>query len=203
MSVQSIGPQDLARRCTQGCPIDLIDVRTPLEFLEVHAAAARNVPLDQLEPDAVLRCRQAAADDPLYVICRSGARGQQACQKFLAMGFSNVVNVEGGTMAWEKCGLPVHRGKKTISLQRQVQITAGSMALVGSLLGWFVHPAFIAIPAAVGLGLLFTGLTDNCMMGLLLARLPWNRGDSSGVGCVQCASRDAAGKTDGSAVSAA
>ena len=192
MSVQTITPQELAKRCTQGCPIDLIDVRTPLEFREVHAASAHNVPLDQLDPDTVLQCRRGAASDPLYVICRSGSRGQQACQKFLAAGFVNVANVAGGTMAWEQSGLPVHRGKKVISLQRQVQITAGSLALIGSVLGWFLHPAFMAIPAAVGLGLIFTGVTDNCMMGLALARMPWNRGDSASDGCAKCESRDTA-----------
>jgi len=191
MSVRTISPQELATRCTAGCPIDLIDVRTPVEFREVHAAVARNIPLDQLEPDAVLRCRQGAADDPLYVICRSGARGQQACQKFLAAGVANVVNVEGGTLAWEQCGLPVHRGKKTISLQRQVQITAGSLVLLGCVLGWLVHPAFIVLSAFVGLGLIFTGVTDNCMMGLALGRLPWNRAAAGG-GCAKCESRDLA-----------
>ena len=137
MNVQTITPQDLAKRCTQGCPIDLIDVRTPLEYREVHAASARTSRWTNWIPTPCCSAAQGAAHDPLYVICRSGSRGQQACQKFLAAGILNVVNVEGGTMAWERSGLPVHRGKRTISLQRQVQITAGSLVLIGSVLGWF------------------------------------------------------------------
>lgn len=183
MSVRTIAPRELAALCQDGKPRDLIDVRTPLEFGEVHAVPARNVPLDQLHPDAVLRDRTGAADEPLYVICRSGARGQQACQKFLQAGFAQVVNVEGGTLAWEQSGLPVVRGKKAISLQRQVQIIAGSLILLGSALGWLAHPAFIALPAAVGAGLLLTGVTDNCLMGLMLAKMPWNRGGAANSSC--------------------
>jgi hypothetical protein len=84
------------------------------------------------------------------------------------------VNVEGGTRAWVACGLPVTRGKKAVSLERQVRITAGALVLLGVGLG-FVHPAFFGIAAFVGGGLLFSGLTDTCGMGLLLAQMPWNR----------------------------
>ena len=86
-----------------------------------------------------------------------------------------VVNVEGGTAAWEAAGLPVVRGKKTISLERQVRIAAGVLVLVGSALGYFVHPYFIGVAAFVGAGLTFAGVTDTCGMGMLLARMPWNQ----------------------------
>ena len=192
MNVRTITPQELAASLTNECHIDLIDVRTPLEFREMHAGRAHNVPLDQLDPESVLRCRGGAPDDPLYLICRSGSRGQQACEKFLQAGFLHAVNVEGGTLAWAKSGLPVHRGKAAISLQRQVQITAGSLVILGAVLGWLVHPAFVALSAAVGLGLVLTGVTDNCMMGLLLARMPWNRIQAGASRCEACESRDAA-----------
>ena len=71
--------------------------------------------------------------------------------------------------------MPVTRGTtKVISLERQVRIAAGSFVLTGVLLAIFVHPYFIAIPAFVGTGLIFAGITDWCGMGLLLAKLPWN-----------------------------
>ena len=88
--------------------------------------------------------------------------------------FSNVVNVEGGTLAWEKAGLPVVPGKKAISLERQVRIAAGLLVLLGTAFGWFVHPAFLGLSAFVGAGLVFAGVTDTCGMGMLLARMPWN-----------------------------
>jgi len=58
---------------------------------------------------------------------------------------------------------------------RQVQIVAGSLALTGALLAWLVSPWFIALSGFVGAGLLFAGITDTCMMALLLAKLPYNR----------------------------
>ena len=87
--------------------------------------------------------RNGTKDDPLYVICRSGGRGRQACERFLAAGYRNVVNVEGGHSGLGASGLPVVRGKKTISLERQVRIAAGSLVVLGTALGAFVHPGFL------------------------------------------------------------
>jgi rhodanese-related sulfurtransferase len=174
MSITTISPQQLADLCKIG-KIDLIDVRTPVEYRELHVAQARNVPLDRLDPAAVMQTRDGDQDETVYLICRSGSRGRQACEKFLAAGITNIINVEGGTLAWAECGLPVVRGKKAISLERQVRIAAGSLVLLGALLGWLVHPVFIALAAFVGAGLVFAGTTDTCGMGLLLARMPWNQ----------------------------
>lgn len=158
-----------------GKRVDLIDVRTPAEFREVHAEIARLVPLDRLDPKAVMEGRASVGDEPLYVICRSGGRAKEACAKFRRSGFENVVVVDGGTLAWEQAGLPVVRGKKAISLERQVRIAAGLLVLLGSALSAFVHPAFIGLAAFVGAGLVFAGVTDFCGMALLLARMPWNQ----------------------------
>ena len=129
---------------------------------------------DRLDPAALMQARNGLANEPLYVVCRSGSRGQQACEKFLKAGFTNVVNIEGGTMACVEAGLPVVRGKKAISLERQVRIAAGSLVLLGAGLS-FVHPAFIGLSAFVGAGLVFAGITDTCGMGMILARMPWNQ----------------------------
>lgn len=174
MNVTIIKPQELAELCKDGKKIDLIDVRTPVEFREVHVETARNVPLDQLDVAALMQSRNGSANEPLYVICRSGGRGQQACEKFYKAGFSNVINIEGGTLACVEAGLPVVRGKKAISLERQVRIAAGSLVLLGVALSYF-HPAFIGLSAFVGAGLVFAGITDTCGMGMILARMPWNR----------------------------
>jgi rhodanese-related sulfurtransferase len=173
MAVATISPSQLADLC-KSQRVDLIDVRTPAEFRELHVEPARNVPLSQLDPAAVVQARVGYTDQPLYVICRSGGRGRQACEKFLAAGYTNVVNVEGGTLACADAGLPVVRGKQAISLERQVRIAAGSLVLVGVMLGWLVHPALYGLSAFVGAGLVFAGITDTCGMGLMLARMPWN-----------------------------
>jgi rhodanese-related sulfurtransferase len=161
MSIQTIHPRQLAEQCKRG-NIDLIDVRTPLEFRELHAQGARNVPLEQLEPAAFMQTRNGTKGEPLYIICRSGGRGRKACEAFAAAGFTNVVNVEGGTSAWAECGLPIVKGKKAISLERQVRIATGLLVLLGAVLGWLVHPALVGLSAFVGAGLVFSGITDTC-----------------------------------------
>jgi rhodanese-related sulfurtransferase len=183
MSVPSITPRELEELRRQGRPVDLIDVRTPAEYRAVHAEPARSVPLDALDPRAVMEARDDTRDEPLYTICRSGSRGRQACEEFHAAGFTNVLNVEGGTQAWELAGLPVVRGKKTISLERQVRIAAGALVVLGTALGAFVHPAFLGLAAFVGAGLVYAGVTDTCGMGLMLARMPWNRAEPEVASC--------------------
>lgn len=178
--ITTISPQELSQRRNSGQLIDLIDVRTPVEFREVHVDFARNVPLDRLDAEA-LKSQGNGAAEPLYVICRSGSRGKQACDKLAAAGL-NVVNVEGGTLAWDAAGLPVVRGKKAISLERQVRIAAGFLVLVGAVLAMTVHPYFAGLSAFVGAGLMFAGITDTCGMAMLLARMPWNQVAAEPVG---------------------
>ncbi len=171
---QSITVQQLAQRNDQAA-VDVVDVRTPMEYRQVHAEVARSVPLDALDPSAVMKQRNGSADEPLYVICKSGARAAKAQKKFFDAGFTNVVNIEGGTDAWVSAGLPVVRGRESMSLERQVRIAAGAIVLTGALLGLFVHPYFTGICAFVGAGLVFAGLTNSCAMGMMIAKMPWNR----------------------------
>ncbi|TWT49313.1 Inner membrane protein YgaP [Rubripirellula amarantea] len=155
--------------------IDVIDVRMPSEYRDVHAQCARSVPLDSLDPASVMQARNGTAHEPLYVICRSGNRSAQACKKFVDAGFDNVVNVEGGTVAWDKAGLPVVRGKKSLPLMQQVQLCAGFLTFVGAALGYFVHPYFIGLSAFVGAGLMVAGATGLCPMASAIAKMPWNQ----------------------------
>lgn len=168
MSVSTIAPRELAERCAKET-VEIIDVRTPAEFGEVHATYARNVPLDRLDP------KSFAGKTCVFVICKSGGRGKMACEKLLASGIANVVNVEGGTSAWEAAGLPVVRGKKAMSIERQVRITAGVLVVLGGVLALAVHPYLVGISMFVGAGLAFAGITDSCAMGMLMAKMPWNQ----------------------------
>ncbi len=170
MSVQTITPERLSELKAAGENVELIDVRTPAEFREIHVGFARNVPLDRLNASAF-----AEGERPVYVMCRSGNRGKEACLKLFNDAGVDVVNVDGGVLAWEEAGLPVVRGKKTISLDRQVRIAAGSMVLLGVVLAALVSPYWIALSAFVGAGLVFAGVTDTCGMAMLLARMPWNQ----------------------------
>ena len=179
----TISPQELAELRSAGKKVELLDVRTPVEFREIHVDFARSVPLDRLDVQALMAERNGSAREPLYVICRSGSRGKQACEKLAAAGL-NVTNVEGGTLAWEAAGLSVVRGKKAISLERQVRIVAGFLVLVGAVLAIAVHPYFAGLSAFIGAGLMFAGITDTCGMAMLLAKMPWNQiGGSTAGAC--------------------
>jgi len=180
---QPVPPAEVAKARSERPGVGLIDVRTPVEYAEVHAEGAKLIPLDVLDPKAVMSERDGLASEPVYVLCKSGARAAKAVERFRAAGFDNVFSVEGGTTAWERAGLPVIRGEKVMSLERQVRIGAGSLVLLGVLLGWLVHPAFFGLSAFVGAGLVFAGVTDWCGMGMLLARMPWNRRGCEGGTC--------------------
>jgi rhodanese-related sulfurtransferase len=177
MPVATVSPREVLQRRQEGKSVEIIDVRTPAEYAQVHVEGARSEPLDTLDPKALMSQRNGvAASEPLYVICQSGGRAARACEILDSAGGANVISIEGGTSAWERAGLPVVRGARgTISLERQVRIGAGSLVLVGLLLGWLVHPVFFRLSALVGAGLVFAGVTDWCGMGLMLAKMPWNR----------------------------
>jgi rhodanese-related sulfurtransferase len=173
--MKTISPAELNELLATQPNLALLDVRTPVEFAEVHIPQARNIPLDELQPKRLLESGQLRRDQPVYLLCRTGTRACKAADK-LAKENLDCIIVEGGTVAWTQHGLPVSRSAvKVISLERQVRIVAGSLVVIGAVLAWQVHPAFIALCAFVGAGLVFAGVTDFCGMGLLLAKMPWNK----------------------------
>ena len=170
--MKTISPLDLNKLFAAQPGLALVDVRTPVEFAEVHVPQARNVPLDQLQSGAV----PVAKNQPVYLLCRSGQRATKAAEQLAKQGFADPIVVEGGTLAWIEANLPVTRSAgKFISLERQVRIVAGTIVLAGVLLAYFVDARFIWLSGFVGAGLIFAGITDFCGMGLLLAKMPWNK----------------------------
>lgn len=149
-----------------------LDVRTPAEYAELHIEGSVLQPLHDLNEQRVRELLDGRSG--AVVICRSGGRAKEACKKLLHHGISNVQILEGGVTAWSSSGLPVVRGEKTISLERQVRIGAGALVLLGAILGYFVSPVWIALSGFVGAGLVFAGITDTCGMAMVLARMPWN-----------------------------
>jgi rhodanese-related sulfurtransferase len=178
--MNSIRPRELHLKITTGEPLALVDVRTPSEYRATHVPGAVLAPLDSLDPTRL--ARNFSPETPLYVLCQSGTRAKQAINRLERAGVRRCVLVEGGTAAWVQAGLPVEREAGTsISLERQVRIAAGTLVLAGTLLGIFWNHLLLGLPAFVGGGLVFAGITDTCGMGMLLARMPWNRlGTESG-----------------------
>lgn len=165
----TISPQQALQSASSAL---FLDVRTPAEFEEVHINGAVLHPLSDLDPAQVQRLAQGRS--ACVLVCRSGGRARQAFEKLAQQGIAGLTVLEGGVSGWEAQGLPVVRGAKSISLERQVRIAAGGLVMLGSILAYLVNAAFIAIPAFVGAGLIFAGITDTCGMGMLLAKMPWN-----------------------------
>jgi rhodanese-related sulfurtransferase len=191
--VATISPTTLADLRRKGEKVTLIDVRTPAEYGEVHVDLAHNIPLDRLDAQTVAA---VAGHGPVYFVCKSGNRSQKACEKLLAEGIDHVVSVEGGTAACEAAGVPVVRGKKAMSLERQVRIAAGAMVAIGAALAAFGPEAPVnwqAIGAGlagfVGCGLVFAGITDTCGMAMLIAKMPWNQVSGGSCSTVTTCSR--------------
>jgi rhodanese-related sulfurtransferase len=83
----------------------LVDVRQPDEYVEGHVADARLIPLGDLPA----RAGEIPAVEPVYLICRSGARSHRAAE-FLQSSGVHAVNVAGGMLAWADGGHPVVTG---------------------------------------------------------------------------------------------
>lgn len=174
MNSSEIDPLQASELCSRQEAV-IIDVRTPAEFEDVHASAAFNIPLDLLTAESI---KKICGDKKALFVCQGGTRGKKAC--LLASEKFNVpaINIVGGTNAWISANLPVKRGKKSISLERQVRIAAGALVVIGTLAAIFFSQYFLAVPLFVGCGLVFAGVTDTCGMALILAKMPWNQAKS-------------------------
>ncbi|GHE03252.1 rhodanese-like domain-containing protein [Streptomyces alanosinicus] len=158
--------------------LTVIDVRTPGEYASGHLPGALNVPLDQIRR-ALPEIRQAAGRGDVLVVCASGARSENAC-KLLAEQDIPTATLVGGTTAWAVEGHDLHRPaacetRAGWAMERQVRFTAGTVVLLGLLLGFLVHPAFQLLSAGIAGGLVFSALTDTCGMAVVLGKLPYNR----------------------------
>jgi len=166
--------QDLMQNGTVRQDFQLIDVRTPAEFGEVHVPGAINVPLADVASH-LSELKTKSEDRPIVLMCRTKNRIKLAYDELNQFGISNCHLLEGGITEWKAAGHPVVQGERAISLEGQVRMVAGAMIVLGVILGVTVNPWFLAIPAGVGAGLFHAGYTDSCLMGTILAKLPFNR----------------------------
>lgn len=167
----------------------LLDVRTPAEFDTAHIPGSYNVPLDLLrEHRAELR---AHLDEQVVLVCRSGARATQAGHSLAEVGLPNVKVLTGGMLAWQQqSGAPVNHGRPRWDLERQVRLVAGTIVLV-SVLASLLVPGLQWVAALMGAGLAVAALTNTCALGMLLARLPYNRRGSCDLDTIVGQLRDA------------
>ena len=166
MPIQSISPAEAARLCADGAK--LLDIRSADEFARARAPQAESAPLDTLG--------SVQSDGPVIFMCKSGMRTGSNADRLASCAAGDAYLLEGGLDGWRKAGLPVDQDtSQPIEIMRQVQIAAGSLVLLGVVLGWLVSPVWLALAAFVGAGLTFAGASGWCGMAKLLALMPWNR----------------------------
>lgn len=158
----------------------LVDVREPGEYANEHITGAASFPLSSFDPSRLI----SEKNKTIALYCQSGRRSAQAAQKLLEAGFPQVAHLKGGIPTWTAAGFSTQTEKNApISLFRQVQIVAGSLVVIGTVLGVLVSPKFLILSGFVGCGLVFAGITNTCAMGMLLAKLPYNqRNHQRGIG---------------------
>ncbi|MEU6019562.1 rhodanese-like domain-containing protein [Streptomyces sp. NPDC047515] len=174
----SITPAVLHRLVQEEHAPRILDVRTSGEFRTVHIPGAYNVPLDTLREhrNELL----AHLDEDVVLVCRSGARAAQAEKALAEAGLPNLRVLEGGINAWEMTGAPTNRGADRWDMERQVRLVAGSIVLATGVVGIFVPGAHL-IGTAVGAALTYAAVSNSCAMGVLLSKLPCNRGPRTDV----------------------
>lgn len=174
MSVKSIDPHTLNQWLSHNEAL-LIDVREPAEHAANRIDGAHLIPLGQINTGALPETNGKI----LVIHCLKGGRGQTAAERLLAENPAlDIYNLEGGITAWNAAGLKSlspAAGRKPLPLDRQIQLTIGLGLLITVALTLLVHPYFIALAAIFGTGLTIAGLTGFCGLGIIMARMPWNR----------------------------
>ncbi|MFG1764629.1 rhodanese-like domain-containing protein [Micromonospora parva] len=153
----------------------VLDVRTPAEFETSHIPGSYNVPLDLLREHR-RELRDLLGGD-VVLVCRSGARASQARQALAGVGLPNLTVLDGGILSWQAANAPITRGVPRWDLERQVRLVAGSIVLVSILASVYV-PQLKWVAGAIGAGLTVAAVTNTCAMGMVLGKLPYNRGAS-------------------------
>lgn len=175
MSHKHIHPHELmANKTADTC---ILDVRTAAEVKASSLPGSLHIPLHELTAE---RLQQEIRNNgkngsSIYLLCQGGKRAEMAAAQLQGKIDAELIVIEGGINAVKAANIPLNQGKGAISLERQVRIVAGFLVLLGVILGFQVNSGFFGLSGFVGAGLMFAGITDTCMMGLLLARMPWNR----------------------------
>lgn len=179
-AIASLEPEAFRSLVEAGQAGVVLDVRTEIEHKACCLAAPHiNIPLDRFS--AVDFVAEKGADTPVYILCAAGRRAMSAAESLVSAGHRRVSVVVGGLNACEGGGLSILRNSSVVGLDRQVRIAAGALVLLGVVLGSMVSPAFYLLSAAIGGGLVFSGVTDRCGLAMILAKAPWNCADSAPV----------------------
>lgn len=170
-TLTKLTPQTTADRLKSGAAV-LVDIRNPDEYAREHIPGSISLPVSALDrADLKLKAGQQA-----IFHCKSGMRTNSNCAILAQQVEGEAFMLDGGLDAWRALGLPTAKDSSApLEINRQVQITAGGLILLGVLLGWFVSPAGFGLSAFIGAGLMFAGISGWCGMATVLQAMPWNR----------------------------
>ncbi len=101
--LDEITPIEVQQRLVQGERLYLLDVREREEYAEAHISDSVLIPLGQLSR----KLSSIPKDATIIAICRSGNRSGVAADLLRRAGYSNVLNLRGGVIAWAQAGLPL------------------------------------------------------------------------------------------------
>jgi rhodanese-related sulfurtransferase len=154
----------------------ILDVREKDEYKAEYIEGSINIPLSTLSLNKV-KIDDLNKDSKVTVMCLSGKRAQLALDEISKFQECENFNIYlGGITEWKKSGNDVITVKNNhLPIMRQVQLIAGGLVAMFSLLALFVKPEFLYGSLFVGLGLSFAGLTGFCGMAKVLAIMPWNK----------------------------
>lgn len=176
MSYLRIQPTDFINQKSSTTLI--LDVRTTAEAKASSLAGSVNIPLHELTPERLRTdIAQSGKDGArVYLLCQVGRRAEMAADQLADQMDAELIVIDGGMEALKHLPISLQtNGKTVISLERQVRITAGFLVFTGVALGMLVNSNFYFLSGFVGAGLMFAGITDTCMMAILIARMPWNK----------------------------
>lgn len=169
MSIPAITSKEARKRLEEGSAI-LVDIREPAEHAREKIPGAHSMPLSGFDP------AKLAVGKAVIFHCQSGNRTRTNADRLCVVEAPEMYVLEGGITGWKSAGHATNLDRsKPIELQRQVQIAAGSLTVLGLLLALLISPWFALLSAFVGCGLMFAGISGWCGMAHLLAIMPWNK----------------------------
>lgn len=170
MALKTISPHAARKLMDEGAV--LVDIRAADEYAREHITEAQHMPVSDIVG------KQLPLGEAKAVIyhCRSGQRTQMNADALAACVSCEAYVLEGGLDGWKAAGLAVVTDRsQPLELQRQVQIGAGSLIVLGVILGYTLTPGWFLLAGFVGVGLMLAGITGFCGMARLLMVMPWNK----------------------------
>jgi rhodanese-related sulfurtransferase len=101
--IEEIDSETLHRRLIDGERVRLVDIRNSGEVAQGAIPGSDHLPMHLIP----LRLSELPRDEEVVLYCRSGARSYHACMYLMQQGYTRVVNLRGGIVAWVRHGFEV------------------------------------------------------------------------------------------------